>query len=108
MRQCGAGRTRVRVMRSPFLFASIVAAVLALSGAPAHAGVLISIDKSAQRMTVAVDGVARYHWPISTGKAGYSTPSGSYTPFRLEEDHFSKEWDDAPMPYSIFFTKIGH
>ena len=26
----------------------------------------------------------------------------------MEIDHHSDEWDDAPMPYSIFFTKIGH
>jgi hypothetical protein len=26
----------------------------------------------------------------------------------MEEDHFSKEWDDAPMPHSIFFTPDGH
>jgi len=26
----------------------------------------------------------------------------------MEEDHFSKEFDDAPMPHSIFFTKVGH
>jgi hypothetical protein len=26
----------------------------------------------------------------------------------MERDHYSKEWDDAPMPYSIFFTKVGH
>jgi hypothetical protein len=26
----------------------------------------------------------------------------------MEKDHFSKEWDDAPMPNSIFFTKKGH
>jgi hypothetical protein len=26
----------------------------------------------------------------------------------MEKDHFSQEWDDAPMPYSIFFTKKGH
>ncbi len=28
--------------------------------------------------------------------------------FRMERDHFSKEWDDAPMPFSIFFTQKGH
>jgi hypothetical protein len=59
-------------------------------------------------MTVSVDGTPRYVWPVSTGIAKYDTPSGSYTPFRMEKDHFSKEWDDAPMPYSIFFTKQGH
>ena len=26
----------------------------------------------------------------------------------MEEDHYSKEWDDAPMPHSIFFTERGH
>jgi hypothetical protein len=26
----------------------------------------------------------------------------------MEEDHYSKEFDDAPMPHSIFFTKVGH
>ena len=39
---------------------------------------------------------------------GYETPSGTYRPFRLEKEHYSKEWDDAPMPYSIFFTGRGH
>ncbi|MGD9845354.1 MAG: L,D-transpeptidase [Variibacter sp.] len=74
----------------------------------AQANILISVDKSAQRMSVAVDGVQKYSWPVSTGKAGYTTPSGNFTPFRMEADHFSKEWDDAPMPHSIFFTKKGH
>jgi lipoprotein-anchoring transpeptidase ErfK/SrfK len=26
----------------------------------------------------------------------------------MEKDHFSKEWDEAPMPHSIFFTRKGH
>jgi lipoprotein-anchoring transpeptidase ErfK/SrfK len=86
-----------------FLAFSVVAASV-----PAAAGVLITIDKGSQRMSVAVDGVQKYLWPVSTGARGYNTPSGSYTPFRLEEDHFSEEWDDAPMPHSIFFTQQGH
>src|SRR3954451_6095355 len=75
---------------------------------PAAASVLIEIDKSAQRMTVTQDGARLYTWPVSTGQRGYDTPGGEYTPFRMEKDHFSREWDDAPMPYSIFFTKRGH
>jgi hypothetical protein len=59
-------------------------------------------------MTVAVDGVDRYRWPVSTGNPSYETPNGSFRTFRMEEDHFSKEFDDAPMPHSIFFTKVGH
>ena len=41
--------------------------------------VLINIDKSKQKMTVSLDGVEKYVWPVSTGLAGYSTPSGTYT-----------------------------
>jgi len=59
-------------------------------------------------MTVTLDGDELYQWPVSTGASGSDTPSGSYRPFRLEKEHFSKEWDDAPMPYSIFFTGEGH
>ncbi len=86
---------------SLFLFASA-------SAGPAVADVLVTIDKTTQRMTVAVDGQDRYSWPVSTGVAGHDTPSGSYTPFRMDRDHFSREWDDAPMPNSIFFTGMGH
>src|SRR3979490_2879570 len=74
----------------------------------AQAKVSITVDKDAQKMTVAVDGVERYHWPVSSGLPSYETPNGSFRAFRMEEDHYSKEFDDAPMPHSIFFTKIGH
>ena len=59
-------------------------------------------------MTVSRDGEALYTWPVSTGRIGHATPSGAFTAFRMEADHYSKEWDDAPMPHSIFFTKVGH
>jgi hypothetical protein len=85
-----------------------LAAFLGSLGTSAYAGVLIKINKSTQRMQVIVDGQSRYNWKVSTGKLGYGTPSGTYTPFRMEPDHFSKEWDDAPMPHSIFFTPRGH
>jgi hypothetical protein len=92
----------------PLTIAAALGAVVAIAAVPARAGVLISIDKSAQRMSVIVDGEPRYSWPVSTGRVGYSTPSGAFTPFRLEEDHYSEEWDNAPMPHSIFFTRQGH
>jgi lipoprotein-anchoring transpeptidase ErfK/SrfK len=40
---------------------------------------LVNIDKTNQKMTVSLDGVETYEWPVSTGQAGYSTPSGTYT-----------------------------
>lgn len=74
----------------------------------AAAGVDVKIDKSTQRMSVSVDGVTRYVWSVSTGADGYNTPSGTFRPFRMEQDHRSDEWDNAPMPFSIFFTEQGH
>jgi len=81
---------------------------LALSNAAFATNVLITINKVSQKMTVKVDGETEYVWPVSTGVRGRETPSGKYRPFRMEKDHFSKEWDDAPMPNSIFFTGQGH
>jgi lipoprotein-anchoring transpeptidase ErfK/SrfK len=69
---------------------------------------LIDIDKTSQEMTVFVDGVQQYSWPVSTGMRGYSTPSGTYTASSMNEIWYSKQWDNAPMPHAIFFTKQGH
>ena len=85
-----------------------LAGLMLFAGHAAQAKVDITVDKNSQMMTVAVDGVARYHWPVSTGIPSRETPNGSFRAFRMEADHFSKEFDDAPMPHSIFFTKIGH
>ena len=70
--------------------------------------ILINVDKTKQQMTVFLDGVESYNWPVSTGKAGYSTPSGTFTATSMNEIWYSKEWDNAPMPHAIFFMKDGH
>lgn len=86
----------------------LVALSLSSFASPAFAGLLIKVDKSTQTLTVIRDGRTLNVWPVSTGKTNHATPSGSFTAFRMEADHFSKEWDDAPMPHSIFFTRQGH
>ncbi len=88
------------------LLTAVTVSVLTL-GQAAHADLLIEINKSVQRMTVTVDGQQVYDWPVSTGGRGYDTPDGTFKPFRMEIDHYSEEWDNAPMPHSIFFTKTG-
>ena len=85
-----------------------LAAGLVLSAAPASANILITIDKSTQQMSVAIDGADRYVWPVSTGRPGYDTPSGTFKPNRMDADHYSQEWDNAPMPHAIFFDLDGH
>lgn len=75
---------------------------------PATSVVLINIDKAGQRMIVFVDGAEQHNWRVSTGLHGYSTPSGTYAASSMHEMWYSKEWDDAPMPHAVFFTKDGH
>ena len=90
-----------RVVVPLFLFILI----LTFSSGPAQSGIVVTVDKSAQRLTVVVDGADRYQWPVSTGRWGYSTPNGSYRPQRLERKWFSRKYDMSPMPYSIFFNE---
>ncbi|CAN5143196.1 L,D-transpeptidase [soil metagenome] len=92
-------------MRS--IFVSLVGLTL-FAGSAAQAKIAITVDKDNQQMTVVQDGVEKYRWPVSSGNPSHETPNGSFQTFRMEEDHFSKEFDDAPMPNSIFFTKRGH
>ncbi len=79
-------------------------AALACGMASAQAGVVIVVNKSTQRLTVAVDGVPRYEWPVSTARAGYNTPNGTYGVERMEVSWFSRRYDWSPMPHSIFFN----
>jgi L,D-transpeptidase-like protein len=89
--------------------ASLVTAALALPLATAaRADIVVTIDKTSQQMWVAVDGAQRYNWPVSTGRPGYDTPNGNFKPNRMDADHLSQEWDNAPMPHSIFFDMRGH
>jgi lipoprotein-anchoring transpeptidase ErfK/SrfK len=95
--------------RLRFLAAQLLAVGLACAASkPAIANIIIHIDKPTQTMTVAVDGQVQYRWRVSTGATGYSTPVGSYTAFRMEVMHYSREWDNAGMPHAIFFTTRGH
>ena len=71
--------------------------------APARADVVVHIDKSSQRMAVSVDGAMRYDWPVSTGRNGYGTPSGSFHPQSMMRSYFSRKYYNAPMPHAIFF-----
>ncbi len=89
--------------------ASLLAAALALPCASlARAHIVVTIDQTTQQMSVAVDGAPRYVWPVSTGRAGYDTPNGTFKPNRMDADHLSQEWDNAPMPHTIFFDMKGH
>ncbi len=61
------------------------------------------VSISQQTMQVLVDGRPTFEWKVSTGRKGHRTPTGSYKPTRLEEMWYSRKYDNAPMPHSVFF-----
>jgi lipoprotein-anchoring transpeptidase ErfK/SrfK len=85
-------------------FAATMLAALLLASGSARAEIAVTVDKAKQRMFVVVDGEHRYTWPVSTGLG--NTPSGSYRPQVLSRNHRSRLFNDAPMPYAIFYS--GH
>ncbi len=70
--------------------------------APAQATVRIHIDLTTQRMQVDSSS-GSWSWPVSTARDGYVTPPGEFEPTGMERMHYSQKYDNAPMPYSIFF-----
>jgi len=88
------------------LAVSILAALALLASlGAASANVLVHIDKSSQRMMVALNGRLAYIWPVSTGRGGFGTPTGQFRPQWLARSWFSTRYYGAPMPHSIFFHR---
>jgi L,D-transpeptidase catalytic domain len=108
LRQTPRGSWRGSWCASSVLASLFTAALTLPFASPAGANILITIDKSAQQMSVDVDGAQRYVWPVSTGRPGYDTPNGAFKPNRMDADHYSQEWDNAPMPHAVFFDLEGH
>lgn len=93
-----------RLLCASAVAAFVVFLVMSLAAADrAAAQVLVHIDRSTQTMDVVVDGSLRYRWPVSTGRRGLPTPAGVFHPQRMAMSWFSRKYDDAPMPHSIFF-----
>ena len=85
-----------------------LALALALGiGAPATsqaATLVASVDISTQTMTVVHRGEVKYRWKVSTARRGKVTPAGSWTAKWLSRNHRSSRYNNAPMPWSIFYS----
>jgi lipoprotein-anchoring transpeptidase ErfK/SrfK len=65
--------------------------------------VLALVSVSQQTMKVYHENRLLYEWPVSTAKAGKITPTGRFTPEFLSKNHRSSRYNNAPMPYAIFY-----
>lgn len=89
-----------------YLGALALAAALTI-GVPAAASaasIVAKVDISTQTMTVTQNGQVRYRWKVSTARAGKVTPTGSWSAKWLSKNHKSSRYNNAPMPYSIFYN----
>lgn len=86
---------------------AVLLAVIPLAFAAATnagAGVLVEVDRASQTMAVSVDGAHLYTWPVSTGRSGWMTPTGVFHPQFMAVHWFSRIFNNAPMPHSIFYS----
>lgn len=70
---------------------------------PPKPTLLVGIDLTNQKLSVTENGVAKYTWRISSGRTGYQTPRGTFRPVWMTKMWYSRKYDYAPMPHSIFF-----
>ncbi len=89
--------------KSVLLAAALLLSVFGTVGESAAASLVASVDLSSQTMTVSRYGVVIHVWKVSTARKGYVTPRGSWRPTRMHKMWFSRKYDDAPMPYSVFY-----
>ncbi len=94
-------------MNSAVRFLAALVAVATMVAAPADAAMRIRVDLAAQRLEATTPAGETVTWKISTGRRGYETPTGRFGVMRMEADHYSDEYDQAPMPYAIFFSPRG-
>jgi lipoprotein-anchoring transpeptidase ErfK/SrfK len=84
-----------------FLLAHVLAPGTALADR-----LVARVSISSQTMVVFHEGRQLYTWPVSTAKAGKITPTGTYQPEFLSRNHRSSLYNNAPMPFAIFYD--GH
>lgn len=81
-----------------------VAAAAAVPPPPPQPSLLVDINLSTQRLTVSENGSETYTWPISSARAGYRTPTGTFKPTWVSKMWYSRQYDMAPMPHAVFFS----
>ena len=75
--------------------------------AAAYGPLRIYVDLSLQVAVVYRGGERIGATTVSSGRAGYETPTGVFAILNKDANHHSKKYDDAPMPFSERLTWDG-
>lgn len=84
-------------------FAALLVGLLLLPGAALAERLVAHVSIASQKMNVYHEGRLLYVWQVSTAKPGSITPVGTYKPEFLSRNHRSKRYNNAPMPFAIFY-----
>lgn len=68
---------------------------------------LLIVNLATQRAVLYRNGVPIAASTVSTGRPGYSTPTGVFTILQKHVEHYSTTYDNAPMPYMQRLTWKG-
>ena len=85
-------------------FALALAFTCAMPVTSQAAALVAKVDIATQTMTVVHRGVVKYRWKVSTARRGKVTPTGTWSAKWLSKNHRSSRYNNAPMPYSIFYN----
>lgn len=66
--------------------------------------VIAVVDKSDQKLHLYENGLKKHSWEVSTARKGKVTPTGTWNAQWLSKHHKSSIYNNAPMPYSIFYN----
>jgi len=67
--------------------------------------VVAKVNLSNQTMTVIQGGRVKHVWKVSSGRKGYTTPTGTWTIHRMHKEYYSKKYHGAPMPHAMFYHR---
>ncbi|MDQ3760179.1 MAG: L,D-transpeptidase [Actinomycetota bacterium] len=90
------------------VLAPTVAAAAQSAAAPCGSSAAACVSLSRQQAWLMNGGQVTYGpTPVRTGMAGYRTPAGTFKVLWKDRHHRSRAFNNAPMPYSVFFTNSG-
>jgi lipoprotein-anchoring transpeptidase ErfK/SrfK len=66
---------------------------------------VLKADLSAQRVSVVENGKVKFVWPISSGRPGFATKTGTFRAQWMSRMWYSRQYELAPMPHAVFFNR---
>jgi lipoprotein-anchoring transpeptidase ErfK/SrfK len=77
------------------------------SAAPAAGKLVITVDLEARVISIFRDGHEIGTAVTLLGTQKHPTPVGTFPVLRKSREHFSRKYDNAPMPFSLWLTNTG-